>query len=61
MSRLLHTAISERASARPEALAIPSQYGSLTYGELEASSNRQRLAWMLELCGCHSVLALGMQ
>ena len=106
MSRLLQTAISERAAARPEARAVVSQDGSLTYGELEASSNRlarmlreldccrgdrvgllipkapaaiagligvlkadaayvaldpagppARLARMLEVCGCHSILA----
>jgi len=108
MSRLLPTAITERAAARPEARAVLSQDGSLTYGELEASSNRlarilreldcrrgdrvallmpkapaaiaallgvlkadaayvpldpagppARLARMLEVCGCHSILAAG--
>jgi amino acid adenylation domain-containing protein len=108
MSRLLQTAISERAGARPEALAVLSQDGVLTYGELEAASNRlahmlqelncrrgdrvallmpkvpaaitsllgvlkagaayvpldpagppARLARMLEVCGCHSILAAG--
>ena len=108
MSRLLQTAITERATARPEARAVLSQDGSLTYGELEASSNRlarilreldcrrgdrvallmpkapaaiaallgvlkagaayvpldpaappARLARMLEVCGCHSILAAG--
>jgi amino acid adenylation domain-containing protein len=108
MSRLLQTAISERAGARPEALAVLSQDGGLTYGELEAASNRlahmlqeldcrrgdrvallmpkvpaaitsllgvlkadaayvpldpagppARLARMLEVCGCHSILAAG--
>ena len=106
MRRLLQTAISERADARPESRAIVSPDGSLTYGELEASSNRlarmlrdlacrrgdrvallmpktpaaiaglvgvlkadaayvpldpagppARLARMLEVCGCHSILA----
>ena len=106
MSRLLQTAISERAAARPEARAVLSQDGGLTYGELEVSSNRlarmlreldcrrgdrvallipkapaaiagligvlkadaayvaldpagppARLARMLEVCGCHSILA----
>lgn len=108
MSRLLQTAISERAAARPEARALVSQDGNLTYGELETASNRlarmlreldcrrgdrvavlspkspaaiagligvlkadaayvpldpagpaQRLARMLEKCGCHSILASG--
>jgi amino acid adenylation domain-containing protein len=106
MSRLLQTAITERAAARPEARAVVSPEGSLTYRELEASSNRlarmlreldcrrgdrvallmpkapaaiaallgvlkadaayvpldpagppARLARMLEVCGCHSILA----
>ena len=106
MSRLLQTAISERAEARPEARAVVSQDGDLSYGELEASGNRlanmlrelacrrgdrvalllpktpaaigcligvlkadaayvpldpagppARLARMLEVCGCHSILA----
>jgi amino acid adenylation domain-containing protein len=108
MSRLLQTAITERAGARPEALAVLSPDGGLTYGELEAASNRlahllqeldcrrgdrvgllmpkvptavtgllgvlkadaayvpldpagppARLARMLEVCGCHSILAAG--
>jgi amino acid adenylation domain-containing protein len=108
MSRLLQTAISERAGARPEAPAVLSPDGSLTYGELETASNRlahalrelgcrrgdrvgllmpkvpaaiagllgvlkadaayvpldpagppARLARMLEICGCHSILAAG--
>ncbi len=50
MSRLLQTAISERAAARPEARAVLSQDGSLTYGELEVSSNR--LARMLRELDC---------
>ena len=50
MSRLLQIAISERAAARPEARAVLAQEGSLTYGELEASSNR--LARMLRDLGC---------
>ena len=106
MSRLLQTAISERAHARPEARALVAHDGGLSYGELEASSNRlanmlrelacrrgdrvallmpktpaaiaclvgvlkadaayvpldpagppARLARMLEVCGCHSILA----
>lgn len=106
MSRLLQTAIRERTAARPEARAVLSQEGGLTYGELEVSSNRlarmlreldcrrgdrvallipktpaaiagligvlkadaayvaldpagpaARLARMLEVCGCHSILA----
>jgi amino acid adenylation domain-containing protein len=106
MSRLLQTAISERAEARPEARAVISQDGGLSYGELETASNRlahllrqldcrrgdrvallmpkspaaiaglvgvlkadaayvpldpagppARLARMLEVCGCHSILA----
>ena len=50
MSRLLQTAISERAHARPEARAVVAHDGELTYGELEASSNR--LAHMLRELGC---------
>ena len=50
MSRLLQTAITERANARPEGAAILSQHGGLTYGELEVSSNR--LARMLRELDC---------
>jgi amino acid adenylation domain-containing protein len=50
MSRLLQTAISERADARPEARALVSQDGNLTYGELETASNR--LARMLRELNC---------
>ena len=50
MTRLLQTAISERAEARPEARAVISQDGGLSYGELEAASNR--LAHMLRHLGC---------
>jgi len=50
MSRLLHTAITERANARPEGRAILMQDGGLTYGELEVASNR--LARMLRELDC---------
>jgi len=50
MSRLLQTAIAEQACARPEARAVVSEESSLTYGELEASSNR--LARMLLELDC---------
>ena len=50
MSRLLQSAVAERAAARPEARAVVSQAGNLTYGELEASSNR--LARMLRELNC---------
>jgi amino acid adenylation domain-containing protein len=50
MSRLLQVAISERANARPETLAVQAEHASLTYGELEAASNR--LARMLRELGC---------
>ena len=50
MSRLLQSAIAERAAARPEARAVVSEESSLTYGELEASSNR--LARMLRELDC---------
>jgi amino acid adenylation domain-containing protein len=50
MSRLLQTAITERANARPESRAVLLQDGGLTYGELEATSNR--LARMLRELDC---------
>lgn len=50
MSRLLQTAITEQANARPESRAILSPDGDLTYGELEAWSNR--LARMLRELDC---------
>ncbi|HLY53839.1 MAG TPA: amino acid adenylation domain-containing protein [Steroidobacteraceae bacterium] len=50
MTRLLQTAITERAGARPEAAAVLSPDGSLTYGELDTASNR--LAHMLRELGC---------
>jgi amino acid adenylation domain-containing protein len=50
MTPLLQTAITERAGARPEAAAVLSPDGSLTYGELDTASNR--LAHMLRELGC---------
>ena len=108
MSGLLQDLITDRALARPEAPAVLSEGASLTYGELDAGSNRlarmlwdlgcrrgdrvallmpkmpaaimsllgvlkadavyvpldptgpaPRLARMLEVCGCHCILAAG--
>jgi amino acid adenylation domain-containing protein len=51
MSNLLQQLISERAQARPEAPAVVAEDAtSLTYGELDAGSNR--LARMLRELGC---------
>jgi amino acid adenylation domain-containing protein len=50
MSGLLQDLIAERALARPEALAVLSEGAPLSYGELDAGSNR--LARMLRDLGC---------
>jgi amino acid adenylation domain-containing protein len=50
MSGLLQNLIADRAAARPEAPAVLSEGASLTYGELDAGSNR--LARMLRDLGC---------
>src|SRR5205823_1801524 len=51
MSGLLQNLIADRALARPEALAVLSEGAApLTYGELDAGSNR--LARMLRDLGC---------
>ena len=50
MSRLLQTALTERANARPEGRAVLLQDAGLTYGELEVTSNR--LARMLRELDC---------
>src|SRR4030088_1616528 len=50
MSGLLQDLITDRALARPEAPAVLSEGASLTYGELDAGSNR--LARMLWDLGC---------
>ena len=109
MSGPLQDLIAERALARPEALAVLSEGAPLSYGELDAGSNRlarmlrdlggrrgnrvvllmpktpaaimsllgvlkadavyvpldpagpaPRLARMLEVCGCHCILAAGL-
>jgi len=50
MSGLLQNLIADRAAHRPEAMAVLSEGASLTYGELDAGSNR--LARMLRDLGC---------
>ena len=50
MSGLLQDLITDRALARPEALAVLSEGAPLSYGELDAGSNR--LARMLRDLGC---------
>lgn len=50
MSGLLQDLIADRALARPEALAVPSEGAPLSYGELDPGSNR--LARMLRDLGC---------
>ena len=50
MSALLQSAVSAAAQRRPQARAIVAPEGCLTYGELEAVSNR--LAHMLRQLGC---------
>lgn len=50
MSALLQQLITDRASARPDAAAIVSEEAVLSYGELEAGSNR--VARMLRELGC---------
>jgi amino acid adenylation domain-containing protein len=51
MKRLLQDLISAQAQRRPEATAIVMQGEALTYGQLEASTNR--LARLLQAAGCH--------
>ena len=50
MSALLHHLITDRALAAPEASAIVCEEAALTYGELDAGSNR--VARMLRELGC---------
>ena len=47
---LLQETVSSQAQRRPESTAIVHKRDSVTYGELEASSNR--LARMLVAAGC---------
>ena len=50
MSRLLQQLVSDRALSRPESLAVVCPGAALSYGELDASSNR--LARLLRELGC---------
>src|SRR3982074_1032777 len=50
MKQLLQSWISAQAQRRPEALAIVMEGRSLTYGQLEESTNR--LARLLKAAGC---------
>jgi len=50
VSRLLQHAITDQALARPESVAVLSREAPLTYGELDAASNR--LARLLRDIGC---------
>jgi amino acid adenylation domain-containing protein len=51
VTRLLQNWIAEAAQRRPEAVAVVMQDQSLTYGQLEESTNR--LARLLQAAGCH--------
>src|SRR5580704_12827732 len=50
MTRLLQQWVSAQAQQRPEAVAIVMDGGSLTYGQLEAATNR--FARLLQAAGC---------